>query len=306
MLKKSIIIFIVILSVCFSIYTLADSTVSFSDDLSKVDYNGVEYSRFSSSLLYTDVYSELYANVMLTEDQKETIHSVNLFTNDYKNIIKVTVTYKDGSVLSMKFIQNDYLEEYNGMISHTKGKSFVYFEWPTDNTVNVDLTTFRDADSTLDWDDLYSDYFRVFIDNADATIRVLAGALFIVEDEYYFVDFNNLSLTDGNKFNPQSYDELSAYKITDEVLKEELAVAYDEYYNDGTNFLLDEDFTKKLSKIFFIFLLGILPCALAIVYLILLMRSNDTYKKIYAFICVTALATSVLFTILFAIIMHYN
>lgn len=282
----------------------ADSSVTISDDYQKLYMNGNSYSRFNVSRVET--YYDLVVDtpVELSATQQELIASVELQTNAQENVVHADIYFNDGAVLSVGFLQDDYLEAYNEFISSEDGIYVIDFEWPAGNTVDATTADLLGNETTLDRTVLeWCSHYPVIIRSADGSLELYKGALIVFEDKYYYSDFDEIGVTDWYDFNPYSYDYLAAHEITNASLLADIQEAENEFYADDLGFLYNDDLTEVISTIFLVFVFAVIPLAILIVFLILAIRSKTIYRKLFSGICIFSGAELIVFGIITALIM---
>lgn len=300
----SIIFTITLIFSCFGLTAFAEnSSITISEDYQTLSIDGESYSRFNASMLEFDCY-ETDKQITLSKAQQEAIASIELFANEQENIISVDITFKDGAYLSITFLRDDYLDEYNEIINNLSQNYVIDFGWPEDNTVVANRDDFFGnaiylKSNVLEW----CDYFYVTASSSDNSMTVVKGALITYDNEYYYVDFAESGIADGYSFSPYNYDTLSAHEITNEVLLKSLVEAEEAYYADDLGFFFDDDFTETISAVFLIFIFAIIPFAIFIVFLVLAIRSKTVYRKLFSTICILSGAELAIFAIITTFVM---
>lgn len=296
----SVIIAVILSSFCLGFTAFAEnSSVIISDDYQKLYLNGASYSRFDDSMLQTeyDLVNNKY--VELSEAQQETVKEVTLLANEHKNIISAEIFFNDGATLTVDFLRDDYLDEYNKIVNNQSQEYIIDFDWPEGNTVKAQRTALFGNRITLYGDDLeFYDYHYVTAQCNDGTLTAVTGTLIIVDDRYYYVDGNNVIAWDS--FN--TLTELSAWEITDADLIESLKEAEEKYYSEDLGFLYDDTLTESVSAIFLVCLFAIVPFIILILFLILAIRAKGFYKKLFSNICILSAAELIVFAIITACI----
>lgn len=300
----SVIIPVLLLFSCLGLTAFAEnSSVTISDDYQKLYLDGNSYSRFNNSTIEVEYFS-FNADVELNATQQELIDEVVLETNENITIISADIYFKDGAVLSVGFLHDDYLEIYNEISTGQITECIIDFEWPEGNTVVTEKTALLGDAVTLYGDDLkWCDYYPVIIKTSDESLTLYEGALLIINDEYYYTDFSEAAVANWYDFNPYDYSELPAHKITDTELLASIKAAEEEYYSDDLGFLYDDNLTETVSAVFLIFVFAIVPFAILVVFLVLAIRSKTVYRKMFSTICILSGAELAIFAIITAFVM---
>lgn len=298
MKKHTLLFWVLVIFLCLSVTVCAENKIKFSNDLSTLDMNGVTYSRISAKYLYDDVYNDLHIDKIVIYEEYANLESYSLYTNDSESIIEANLHFSDGRNYSAKYLLNAYLSEYEDMLEGKTNEYVIDFEWPENNTVTAAPKKLIGTETVLYKNNFYScDYFPVYAYSSDGTLCVAKGSLISFNNAYYYVDFTKINYT-SEHFDPYAYDSLPAYKLSNEELIEQIVEAESLYHDDGIGFVMDNEFTDKLATLFFVFLFGIAPLAVAAVYLILSLRASGLYKKLYIAVCACGLATTIIFTAL--------
>lgn len=300
----SIIIITILLFSCLGLPVFAETPATISDDYQTLSMDGRSYSRVNTSMLEVDYYETLDEQIELSQAQQETVKEIRLEANAYRrNIVSAHITFYDGATLSVSFLQNDYLEKYNQIVSGQVQEYIIDFEWPEGNTVKAKKADILGNSVTLTDSDLeWCNYFYVTAQSDDGTLAAITGALIIVDNAYYYVDFAESSIEDGYSFNPYDHPELSAHEITNADLLSNIMDAEEKYYDDDLGFLYDNDLSETISAVFMILIFAIVPFVTFILFLILSIRSKTVYKKLFRTIYILSAAELVVFTIVAAFI----
>lgn len=299
----SVIIAVILSSFCLGFTAFAEnSSVVISDDYQKLYLNGASYSRFDASKLEIE-YNTINTYIELSEAQQETVKEVALLANEHKNIISADIFFNDGATLTVDFLRDDYLDEYNKIVNNQSEEYIIDFDWPEGNTVKAQRTALFGNRITLYGDELeFCDYYFVSTQNDDGSLTAVTGSLIIVGDEYYYVDHEENNVIIWDSFYPNALTELSAWEITDADLIESFKEAEEKYYSEDLGFLYDDTLTESVSAIFLVCLFAIVPFIILILFLILAIRAKGFYKKLFSNICILSAAELIVFAIITACI----
>ncbi len=300
----SIVIMSILLFSCIGLTAFASPlSATISDDYQKLYLDGNTYSRFNTSMVEVD-YFDTNIPVELNAAQEETIDKVSLQVNADTTFIYANISFKDGAVLSAEFLRDDYLEIYNEISFNENGSYMIDFEYPEGNIVTAAKADLFGNSVTLTEDELeWCSYYPVWIQNDDGTLTAYKGSLIIIEDEYYYVNYEDIKLENWYHFDPYEYDELPAYEISNAELIADIQAAEESFYSDDFGFLFDDSLTKAVSTVFLIFVFAIIPFAIFVVFLILAIRSKTIYKKMFRFIYILSAAELVVFAIVASFVM---
>ena len=292
-------------SFSFSVFAESEK-VTFSDDFKIAYYDGYEYSRFDTGFINFEYYNDGEYDTVettipydLTKNQKDEVKEVSIDTDKNKIIFDIYVTYKDGSSLSVEFLRNDYIKVYNEMINTDSAEYVIDFLDPEDNIVTVKKDALFTETTSLSAEDLeYYDYdFEVLSVSDDGKLKIIKGDLYVVDNEYYYVDYAELGIEDISKtFEMELSDIKTAHKITDEALIKKLDEAYDKYFTD-TPFDVYEDLGDGFNSGFIVFLFGVLPLVVFIGSVILIARSKAIYKKFFKILSIISGAEVLVFAV---------
>ncbi len=291
----SIIFAVLLIIPCFVLNASAATycDISLGQDYQYLVHNGVNYTRFDSSMTEWE-YDGAFDNV--TYDIAEVKYvNYELSVNDI--IITATIYLNDGSTISASYINENYSAEHE-TISKYANTYTVDFYFPDENQVDISSKDIFAEKTTLPYLSLQN-YLRFDV-NAycmDDSIYVKKGVLISLNDEYYYIDFYELGINDPYTFNPENQPNLPAYKITNSNILTQLDNAKNEYNSDFIGFL-GSDFTESIGIVLLFIAFGVFPLAALIVFLILSSRAKSpTYKKIFMAISITAAAELFVFAV---------
>lgn len=300
----SVIITAMLLFSCLGLTVFAESSsATISDDYQKLTLDGNTYSRFNTSMMDVDYFS-VDTPVSLTATQQEVIEEVILKVNEDSNFVYADIHFKDGAVLSVEFLRDDYLEIYNEISTNQSSEYIIDFQYPDGNTVTTEKSILYGSSVVLSSDELeWCDYFPVTAKSSDGKLTAHKGSLITIDENYYYVDYEEIDVDNWYDFDPYSYTELPAYEVTNADLVASIQEAEDAYYSDDFGFLLDDSFTEAVSAVFLIFVFAIIPFAIFVVFLILAIRSKTVYKKMFRLIYILSAAELAVFAIVTAFVM---
>ena len=294
---------VLLLCSCFGLSTFANpASATISDDCQEIYWEGKTYLRFNTSRLSTDYGHNV--EVELSKQQQKTIDRVDLSGNEEMTMLLSDIYYKDGSVLTAKFLREDYVERYESMLTEDAETYTIDFRFPKSNTLTTKGTALFGKKVTLTSKKLeWCDYFPVAVKSEDESITAYRGALIAIESDYYYVDFQETPVESWDNFDPYSYTELSAYAISDTTLLANIESCIDNYYSEDFGFLFNDNLTKTISLIFLIIVFCIVPFAIFVVFLILAIRSKTIYKKMFRWIYLLSFSELAVFAIVTVLLM---
>ncbi len=305
--------------------------ITFSDDFKTLYYNGFTYYQKDLSLFesyigtdfetdanyyedYDDVISTddydliYYADYELTEKQEKTVKFVDVSGDDI--IVYITVYYKDGTSLSLDLLREDYLDDYDNLLSEKYTNYEVDFEYPGGNIVKVDREIlFENEKEAVNNKEFYNDYMieYVYIHSDDGALSYQPGLVVIFGDEYYYFSYEE------NNLYPDYYDysffdlywsesDIYVHKITNEQVVAELQDAEQAYYEDDLGYLENDELANSVSYFFLILIFGVVPGIAFIVSLIFAIIKKKTYRKLLFTVCGFTLAEIITFIIFMVLI----
>lgn len=331
----NVIITVLILSFALGITSFATATpiqqnvdvpvITFSDDFRTLYYNGYTYYQkdltlFESyigidyeidgdyyeaydSVISTDDYDIInYADYKLTEKQEETVKSVDVSGDDI--IVYLTVYYKDGTSLYLDLLREDYLDDYDNLLSEKYANYEVDFEYPDGNIVKVDRKVlFENEKQAVNSEEFYADYMTqfVYLHSDDGALSYQPGLVVKLGDDFYYFSYeeNNMYPDYEYSFFDLYWSETDVYvhKITNEQVVTELQDAEQAYYEDDFGVFENEELANSISYFFLILIFGVIPGIVFVVSLVFAIIKKKTYRKLLFTVCGFTLAEIITFII---------
>lgn len=329
----SITLAVLMLSLCFVISASAVSQpkqeikyATFSEDFQKMFYNGNPYSRANTNGIYlyvepilnesegsyvVDSVTEVYFQGELSDEQKKTVDNVSVYSYDNQEVIfDVEIYYKDGSILNVSYIRNDYLNEYNQLINKEFDEFYVDFTWPEGNIVPIN----KDALSSpitkeFDFYHWYDDCFYVEGSITNGKLRYSYGEIRYINGDYYYYN-PELNKEAENYFNSDSYiygeysysyesePNVTLNKITDEATLAKLNEGLQKYYEDDMGYMYNDELLEGVSAVFLWILFGVIPFGIFLTFLVLAIKAKKKgYRKIYVTGSILSIAEVIVFII---------
>lgn len=331
----SIVFAFVLIFSCFAISTVAFSTdsiiyedkayfdsqpvVTFSDDFKKMYVDDEPFSRANLSMLseyfgyvvdISDVHNPSLRNsvyVDLTDAQKQMVVGLEISTNEIYNMYWVEMNLGDGSSLTVYFIQDEYIEDYNNVIKGNGANYVIDFVYPENNVVLTTKTALEGEMVTINQEDVYNSYdiFYVDVANEDLSVSMTTGVVFEIDDAYYYFNYIAAGFADADVLYYGGYvngEELTAYKITDEKLLADIDSAMKAYYDDDYGIFFDKETSEFIAMIALVIIFVVVPAIVFVIFLIKAIRGKGVYKKLYSAIAGLCVAEIVVFLLLASII----
>ncbi len=311
----SVLIAVLLLSSCFVVPAFAqavdewgfpvDPVIEFSDDYTKIYYDGYTFKRVDADVL--DIYFlGLYWDVVLTDAQQSSIKNVEVEINSEDTVIFATINFKDGMTMSSAYLREDYIDDYNRIASTECEEYTIDFTYPEDNTVIAKKSDLFGETVVFNKSKLgLCDAYEVKATVEEAGLTVIKGFLLIYESKYYYVDCYETGLPANTYFDYHNFNELEIHKITNEELFADIEFAAEEFYEDDYGYLYDDEFTDTTSAALIIFLFGVIPFAIFVIFLIKAIRGKGVYRKINIAVC-TACGLELVAFIILAVLVALN
>ncbi len=304
--------------------------ITFSDDFKTLYYNNHTYHQknlasFQSyigadwdvdpyyyedydDVISTDDYDIIsFADYSLTEEQEKRVKSVNVSGDDI--IVNLIVYYKDGTILSLDLLREDYLDEYDKLATEKFSKYEIDFEYPSENVVNVDRKYLFENEKELIETKDYFDYMcqNVYVHTDDGALSYQPGLLFILDDDYYYLSYEENNILPDYQYSYyglflEDYTTLYVHKITNEDLISQLKSAEQAYYEDDFGYLENDELANSVSYFFLILLFGVVPGVAFVVSLVFAIIKKKTYRKLLFTVCGFTLAEIITFIIFMVLI----
>ena len=317
----SLIISFILIFSCFAVTVFAEDTIedfdifnakmpigTFSDRYENFYADGERYTRINASLVELDlnhywIVEDEYNNdyytgtsiyIELTNQQKQEIKTVKLESNKDRTIVEATLVYFDDVEMTIVYLKDNYLDEYNKILSGQTEILTIDFMYPYSNSVEAqnyqfvgEMTSFTNSRLV----DLEDDY-DVIAKNSDGSMSVVVGKLLIIDDEYYYLNFKEAGFDEDDWYSGSigKIANKPIHKITDTQLLEKIDNAMVEYYEDDYGVLYDDNATESISIVFFIFVFAFIPLAILVFFLIKALKGEGIYKKLYFTVVAICLA----------------
>ncbi|MBE6802205.1 MAG: hypothetical protein E7530_04925 [Ruminococcaceae bacterium] len=278
--------------------------VTFSDDFKTVYYDDYEYVQKDLSMFISNVdsdyeigYYEDYDGVVSTDDimlpqwaeyelsetQKETVHSVEIYGDDI--ILNVSINYRDGTYYSYDVLRTDYLDDYDKLLT-TKGDVYtLHFDYPENNEVDIDCDILFENEPkhiTPSAFTSYDEYYEIYVSSDDGKLSFNPGMIIICGDEYYYLDYEESGASLYLDFLEFYYSEegFDAYPITDEATVAAIKEGQQLYYEDDYGYLQNDELADSISYFFLIMLFGVVPGCVCVVSFVYAIIKKKTYRKL--------------------------
>ncbi len=269
-----------------------DQNITFSKDLKTLYVGKQSYSRLNTKGMYLETDYEV-PNLKIID--YEYIEAVDLSANKKGNVIYAEVSYKDGSMLSCTFLDDNYRKEVDDILNNENDDLFVAFNLKDEPYFRVDTDKLYVKKVKVKFDDFYydSETFDVEALTSDESISINKGYLHISSDKIYF---ESSVQADAEKYNEEYWD---LYEIQDPQLVEKLIEKKQQYYNESEyGLFMDDEILEAVSRALVIIFFIVLPFAIMVMSIIFVLR---TKRKMYRDIFITTGILAGVQTIIFVI-----
>ena len=324
----SLIISFILIFSCFAATVFAEDTIedfdvfnskmpigTFSDRYENFYADGKRYTRINATVVEMDLdyywiveeeyNSDYYLGtgiyIELTNQQKQEIKTVKLKSNKERTLVEATLTYFDEVEMTIVYLKDDYLGEYNKVVNGETDTLTVDFSYPYENKVVAQKNQLLGETMTFTRNQLsgFNNSFDVTAQNSDASMSVIAGKVLLIDKEYYYLNFTEAGLTEKDfDYNLGKFADKPIHKITDTDLIAEFDNAMVKYYEDDYGVLYDDSATESISIGFFVFVFAFIPLAILVFFLIKAITGKGIYKKLYFVVVAVCLAEIIVFSIL--------
>lgn len=300
----------------FDVFNAKMPIGTFSDRYENFYADGEQYTRINATIVEMNLdyywiveeeykdnnYSGTSIYIEFTNQQKQEIKTVSLKSNKDRTLVEATLTYFDDAEMTIVYLKDAYLDEYNKVVSGQTETLTIDFMYPYSNSVEAqnnqligEMTTFTNSRLV----DLEDDY-DVIAKNSDGSMSVVVGKLLIIDDEYYYLNFREAGFDEDDWYSGSigKIANKPLQKITDEALITEIDNAMVEYYEDDYGVLYDDNATESISIVFFIFVFAVVPLAILVFFLIKAIKGKGIYKKMYFTVVAVCLTEIIVFSIL--------
>ncbi len=299
--------------------------ITFSENFQKLYVNDEPFSRIDTSMISTDFSYRVNVSKSLTPWIRnnayidfdalpaENVKNIIINTNTAQNMYLILIQFTDGSSLTIPFLQDSYLEEYNKLINGDAYHYSIDFMYPEGNIVMTNKDALFGETSTLTQDMLYDvyDFFYVNMSNKDMSISTSSGVMFAVNDSYFYIDYKEANIQDADFLLHPDYSinddtEIPIHKISNEQLIVDIKTALDAYYDDDYGLLYDQKTTHIIAAVFLILLFVVVPAVIFVIFLIKAIRSKGIYRKLHVTVAVLCIAEIITFIILAVTVFPYT
>lgn len=299
----------------FDVFNAKMPIGTFSDRYEKFYVDGEQYTRINATQIDMDLdyywiveeeyNSDYYLGnsiyIELSNQQNQEIKTVNLKSNKQRSLVEATLTYFDDVEMTIVYLKDSYLDEYNKVLNGETDTLVVHFTYPNNNKVIAQKNQLVGETVTFSRNQLadLNDDFDVIAENSDGSISAVIGKLLLINDEYYYLNYAETGLEEKDVYgNIGKLANKPAHKITDEAIIKEFDDALVVYYEDDYGVLYNDSATESISIVFFIFVFAVVPLAILIFFLIKAIRGKGIYKKMYFTVVAVCLAEIIVFAIL--------
>lgn len=307
-MKKSILILSLVLafSFAFSVSSFAsyDNIADLSEDYTTLYINGDSYSRANTDCVNLDVYAEgqIFTSGFASENNPSThyIESIKIeLTDSQKTELTkayvrtlgeaqlfaiVELYYEDGTTIWYSYVRDDVKKDFD-KINNSKAQEYVisFYDYMDEEDIlkNVSKNNLLTGNKeTIPYYE-YQEY-DVIVHSEKYDYSVYKGYIYTDDKSYYYFDFEENGLTSYyDLYEVNNITEIEAHKITDEETIAIIEEGLQEYYDGDYGYLYNEEFTEPVAKIFFTLVFAIFPLAIAVLTIILAVKSKrGLYKKL--------------------------
>ncbi len=274
-----------------------ESALNVSSDFQTLYYDGNYYvSKNLNDVEYTDDYDVSY-RLNMSEAQWSEIAEVHFYFNDAENIIRGRYSHKNGTEVTIQYLQENYVEEYNDITQENWTLGEIDFLYPENNTIRFNHKQLLGKEVLVKLDN-YNESYSVKAVATDGSFFCKKGELIIKDNEYYYIDFDKIHITDKNNFNINDFTTCDGYLITDKELILKIDEAMQKYLEDDFGFFENDGLTKGLSNIVLVIMFFIVPLVIAVIFVISALRTKTYYKKFFRIIYISALCVMAIFILI--------
>ncbi len=283
-------------------FAKANNTVAFSDDFSYVYYNGTRYIATDSRYFYINDYADPI-QVSLTKEQKQKIKAMSITPYDSKFYLEADYLLNNNTSVYCTYINEYYYKHYQNAIEG-KVTTVCLNDIHFDEELTFNLQNLLQNKTSI-LVSKYSEYdcYNIMYQFFDGNVEVDLGVVFKQDDKYYYLDYATagIEFIHGFDFSMIAEKNVTVYEITDE----ESLATLDSALGDSPEALplFDDNTTMLISGFLLIFIFGIIPLGLLILFLILALRSKTKYRKIFLTLSLICILQIAVFAVLFFMIM---
>lgn len=256
----------------------------FSEDYTVLNFEENVYTVIDSYNISYENPDMYPVTVDLTEQQKQTVSWLEL--NVVSNGLLIEANYKlsSGIQMTVNYIDNRYLNQYNNALNGKAENVRVNFGYPEDNFYETSLAKLKQNKTELAYDDMNT----VFLVCADIDIRpkevgVVVGRLILYGGVYYYLDYCDAGIKGEAEMSSLLENDkktYTVYEITDRNTVSELNNCYS-LYNSGLGIINDYKITNAFANALAVTVFGVLPLAVLVLSVIFGMRFKEKYRKLF-------------------------
>ena len=302
-MKRIIAVFItVFMAVCLlTVSVSAAPEAVLSEDLQTLTWDGRSYVRGDiSGIVYYD-FDDAVWTVSLPDTLTDEVKSTRISVACNKAIVKLTLNYRDGSSLSLGFVENRYAAHLDTLTHDSTVEVTASYYFQEEDIITAPLSDFKGTPIRVTPQNLdYFEQYYVSIPYDGLYTQVYRGVVLVGDDYAYFVDFQENGITGEEMDETWSWPEVQGYEIADP----ELYQARREDYKDRNDFGITEDdhLGQLLSAIFLCVVFAMIPIGILTLSTIFALKGKGYYKVTWGITAGFSAATLVVFLILVTVV----
>lgn len=278
-MKKIISIFIAVLliSCCLCMTVSArgnDFTVA--EDFQSMTYHGVTYRRADLTMVSIDYYDYIQEQPQLTAGQQELLRGCSFCPDYSEQLIQAEFFFQDGSTLICGYVAEDFWQQFQDYLTDDETECYVEFYWDSLNQVTAEEYRFQGDPVTLKSRSLQNaESLPVYVNHGAKDFTIIKGTLMIIQDNFYYVDHQQIGLYQPYPIDLYEYESLECYEITDPELIADIEDAMGTYY-DVT--YASGNLLEIASFVFWTLIFAVIPAAILVLSVIFAIRGKGYYR----------------------------
>ena len=273
----ALLITVLVMSFCLSFTVSADfDRFTISEDFQTLTLDELTFHRVDASYVVLNDCFTLDREPQLTPGQQERLRGCRVDVAPNYNYLEATFFFRDGATLSCSYAT----EEFVPMLEtwQKDDSTECYIEFYMDNAY-IKESQLKGRPTTLNERELeYCDTYSVVAETDYDFFYIETGTLIATNGTFYYADYSELDLLDPHNFYVFECGTVECYEVTDPMARSKIQKSLRDYdaFTESSETMWD-----VVTAVFYIFIFGVIPAAIAVLSLIFCCRGKGYYRNIW-------------------------